>query len=57
LLIFDDSFEHEARNPSAETRVVLLFDLWRPELTDDEQAGISAIFDTIDRFTTLPPEA
>jgi hypothetical protein len=57
LLIFDDSFEHEARNESAETRIVLLFDLWRPELTDDEKAGISAIFDTIDRFTTLPSEA
>jgi hypothetical protein len=57
LLIFDDSFEHEAKNESAETRVVLLFDLWRPELDDDEKAGISAIFDTIDHFTTLPPEA
>jgi aspartate beta-hydroxylase len=57
LLIFDDSFEHEARNESDETRIVLLFDLWRPELTDDEKAGISAIFGTIDRFTTLPPEA
>ena len=54
LLIFDDSFEHEAKNESAETRIVLLFDIWRPELGDDEKAGISAIFDTIDRFTTLP---
>ena len=57
LLIFDDSFEHEAKNESDETRIVLLFDLWRPELTDDEKAGISAIFDTIERFTTLPAEA
>ena len=54
LLIFDDSFEHEAKNESNETRVVLLFDIWRPELDEDEKAGISAIFDTIDRFTTLP---
>jgi aspartyl/asparaginyl beta-hydroxylase (cupin superfamily) len=53
LLIFDDSFEHEARNESAETRIVLLFDLWRPELSDDEKAGISDIFDTIDRFTAI----
>jgi len=57
LLIFDDSFEHEARNPSGETRIVLLFDVWRPELTEDEKAGISEIFDTIDRFTLLPSEA
>ncbi len=53
LLIFDDSFEHEAKNDSGETRIVLLFDLWRPELSDDEKAGISEIFDTIDRFTTI----
>ena len=57
LLIFDDSFEHEARNESGETRIVLLFDLWRPELGDDEKAAISAIFDTIDRFTGVPAEA
>jgi len=57
LLIFDDSFEHEAKNESGETRIVLLFDLWRPELNDDEKAGISDIFDTIDRFTGVPAEA
>ena len=53
LLIFDDSFEHEAKNDSDQTRIVLLFDVWRPELNDDEKAGISDIFDTIDRFTTI----
>jgi hypothetical protein len=53
LLMFDDSFEHEARNDSDETRIILIFDLWRPELTDDEKHGISTIFDTIDRFTTI----
>ena len=37
LLIFDDSIEHEAKNGSDETRIVLLFDLWRPELHDDEK--------------------
>ena len=53
LLIFDDSIEHEAKNPTDATRIILLFDIWRPELTDDEKAGISDIFDTIDRFTTI----
>lgn len=57
LLIFDDSIEHEARNDSAETRIVLLFDLWRPELHEDEKAAISDIFDTIDRFAGVPAEA
>lgn len=54
LLIFDDSIAHEAMNPSEETRVILLFDVWRPELTVSERQGISAIFETIDRYTTLP---
>ena len=57
LLIFDDSFEHEAKNDSAETRIVLLFDVWRPELDDGEKAGISTIFETIARFTGVPSEA
>jgi hypothetical protein len=53
LMIFDDSIEHEAKNESSETRIVLLFDIWRPELDDDEKAGISGVFNTIDRFTTV----
>ena len=54
LLIFDDSIEHEAKNPSAELRIILLFDIWRPELTETERQAISAIFDAIDNFQTLP---
>jgi hypothetical protein len=50
LLIFDDSIEHEASNPSDQQRIVLIFDIWRPELTDFERKGISAIFDAIDGF-------
>lgn len=54
MLIFDDSIEHEARNPTGELRVVLLFDLWRPELSPAEQTAISNIFSAIDQFQTLP---
>jgi hypothetical protein len=54
LLIFDDSIEHEARNPSGEIRIILLFDVWRPELTEIERQGISRIFDAIDSFQALP---
>lgn len=50
LLIFDDSIEHEAKNPSGELRIILLFDIWRPEIGAEERSGISAIFDSIDRF-------
>ena len=54
MMIFDDSIEHEAKNESDEVRIILLFDIWRPELNEAERAGISAIFDAIDRFTGLP---
>ena len=54
LLIFDDSIEHEAKNPTGELRIILLFDVWRPELTEEERTGISAIFDAIDQFQGVP---
>ncbi|HYI48297.1 MAG TPA: aspartyl/asparaginyl beta-hydroxylase domain-containing protein [Allosphingosinicella sp.] len=44
LLIFDDTIEHEAWNDSAEDRVVLIFDIWRPELSDREKREITALF-------------
>jgi aspartyl/asparaginyl beta-hydroxylase (cupin superfamily) len=54
MLIFDDSIEHEARNPSGELRIILLFDVWRPELGEEERRAISSIFDAIDRFRGVP---
>jgi aspartyl/asparaginyl beta-hydroxylase (cupin superfamily) len=54
LLMFDDSFEHEALNPTGELRIILLFDVWRPELGAGERSAISAIFDAIDRFQGIP---
>jgi aspartyl/asparaginyl beta-hydroxylase (cupin superfamily) len=36
-LIFDDTIEHEARNDSDELRVVLIFDLWNPLLSEAER--------------------
>jgi aspartyl/asparaginyl beta-hydroxylase (cupin superfamily) len=54
LLIFDDSIEHEARNPTGEMRIVLIFDIWRPELGEAERQGISAMFDAIDQFQPAP---
>ena len=50
LLIFDDSIEHEAMNPAQALRVVLIFDIWRPELSAGERRGIAAIFDAIDAY-------
>lgn len=44
LLIFDDTIEHEAWNDSNRDRVVLIFDIWRPELSEQERAEVGALF-------------
>lgn len=49
-LIFDDSIEHEAWNDSGETRVILLLDIWRPELTQAEREAVTAMFAAIDAY-------
>ncbi|MYM35581.1 hypothetical protein GTP38_14695 [Duganella sp. FT94W] len=45
---FDDSIEHEAWNRSDETRVILLFEAWRPELTTAERQQVGALLGAID---------
>ncbi|MEI6419062.1 MAG: aspartyl/asparaginyl beta-hydroxylase domain-containing protein [Sphingomonadales bacterium] len=47
VLIFDDSIEHEAWNDSDEVRVILLFEIWRPELTATERAALTVMFETV----------
>lgn len=44
LLIFDDTIEHEAWNDSGEDRVVLIFDIWRPELSEQERRELTLLF-------------
>lgn len=42
LLIFDDTIEHEAWNDSDHLRVVLIFDVWHPMLTEVERELVRA---------------
>lgn len=49
-MIFDDSIQHEAWNDSDETRVVLLFEIWRPELDAGERAALTAMFEAISAY-------
>jgi aspartyl/asparaginyl beta-hydroxylase (cupin superfamily) len=44
LLVFDDTIEHEAWNESDEDRVILIFDIGRPELSESEQREVAALF-------------
>ena len=41
--VFDDTIEHEAWNDSDKLRVVLIFDIWHPHLTQAERAMITAM--------------
>ena len=53
-LIFDDTIEHEAWNTSEQLRVVLLFDIWRPELSLDERDLVAAMLAAVDSYGTAP---
>ena len=41
--VFDDTIEHEAINPTEELRVVLIFDVWHPDLTPVERDAVAAL--------------
>ena len=49
-IIFDDSIEHEAWNDSDETRVVLLFEIWRPELDASERKALTTMLEAINAY-------
>lgn len=54
LLIFDDTIEHEAWNEGSSRRVVLLFEIWRPEIDEEERAALTTLFEAIDEFRDEP---
>jgi len=49
-LIFDDSMEHEAWNGSGRPRVVLLFEIWRPELSAEERRLVAATLAAVSQY-------
>jgi aspartate beta-hydroxylase len=53
--LFDDTIEHEAWNESDALRVILLFEVWRPEITAVERQQINAMFDAIDAHSGQKP--
>lgn len=54
-LVFDDTFEHSAENPTGELRGILLMDAWHPELTAVERHAFRAIIEAITAIETVPP--
>ena len=50
VVVFDDTYEHEAWNRSGEIRVVLIFDLWSPYLTQAEREAVTLVIENIGLF-------
>lgn len=48
---FDDTIEHEAKNGSDRARVVLIFDIWRPELSEEERGLVAALLEAMDAWS------
>ena len=42
-IVFDDTIEHEAMNGSDALRVVLIFDVWHPDLSAAEREAVAAL--------------
>ena len=57
VVVFDDTYEHEAWNRSEQTRVVLIFDLWNPYLTEAERAAVTDIVVEIGEFRHATEQA
>lgn len=45
LLIFDDSMEHEAWNRSDKQRIILLFEIWRPEIGEADREALTMLIE------------
>ena len=48
--MFDDTYEHEAWNRSKQTRVVMIFDVWHPGLTEVERVAVTDLVGAIGDF-------
>jgi aspartate beta-hydroxylase len=47
---FDDTYEHEAWNRGSRTRVVLIFDVWHPNLTAAERDAVAVLAEVMGDF-------
>jgi len=50
VVVFDDTYEHEAWNRSDQIRVVLIFDLWNPHLSDLERTAVARLVVAMGEF-------
>lgn len=49
-IIFDDSFDHSAWNTTDAPRVVLIFEAWRPDMTEGEIEAVKASYEARESY-------
>lgn len=49
---FDDTIEHEAWNDSGQTRVILIFDIWNPLLSEAERDLIETMMNALNDYNS-----
>jgi aspartate beta-hydroxylase len=54
--VFDDTIEHEAWNDSDQIRIVLIFDVWNPLLSEAERDLVTRSLAAVDRLNDADPE-
>jgi len=50
VVAFDDTYLHEAWNYSDQTRVVMIFDMWHPDLTEAERLAVREVQEAFSDF-------
>jgi aspartyl/asparaginyl beta-hydroxylase (cupin superfamily) len=54
MIVFDDSYEHEAANMSeTQERVILLIDIWHPDLHQEEINQITGMFKRLEEMIKM----
>jgi aspartate beta-hydroxylase len=48
--VFDDTIEHEAKNESDQPRIILIFDVWNPNIREAERPYVAALVDGITAY-------
>jgi aspartate beta-hydroxylase len=56
VVAFDDTYLHEAWNHSDQTRVVMIFDMWHPDLTEAERLVVREVQEAFSDFGSAVDE-
>jgi aspartate beta-hydroxylase len=57
VVVFDDTYEHEAWNRSEQLRVVLIFDIWNPHMSEVERLATQRLVEGIGEFREATAQA